>query len=107
MPRARARQSAGGLLRDVRSGDVGIARPRFRGRPAPQRAARGVRSSAGELQELAHAGLEHAAERADLVVAGCAILETIMDLWPAERLGIADRGIREGILKRLMGAARV
>ena len=45
-------------------------------------------------------------ERADLVVAGCAILETIMDLWPAERLGIADRGIREGILRRLMGESR-
>lgn len=41
-------------------------------------------------------------ERADLVVAGCAILEAIMDLWPAERLGVADRGIREGILRRLM-----
>jgi len=41
-------------------------------------------------------------ERADLVVAGCAILEAILDLWPAERVGIADRGIREGILKRLM-----
>jgi len=43
-------------------------------------------------------------ERADLVVAGCAILEGILDLWPAERLGIADRGIREGILRRLMEA---
>ena len=42
-------------------------------------------------------------ERADLVVAGCAILEEILDLWPAEQLGIADRGIREGILRRLMG----
>ncbi|TNE42078.1 MAG: Ppx/GppA family phosphatase [Sphingomonadales bacterium] len=41
-------------------------------------------------------------ERADLVVAGCAILEGIMDVWPAERLGIADRGIREGILRCLM-----
>ncbi len=41
-------------------------------------------------------------ERADLVVAGCAILESILDLWPAERLGVADRGIREGILRRLM-----
>ncbi len=41
-------------------------------------------------------------ERADLVVAGCAILESIMDIWPAERLGIADRGIREGILRSLM-----
>ncbi len=45
-------------------------------------------------------------ERADLVVAGCAILETIMDIWPAERLGIADRGIREGILRCLMGERR-
>ena len=41
-------------------------------------------------------------ERADLVVAGCAILETILDLWPIERLGVADRGIREGILRSLM-----
>ncbi|HWL47223.1 MAG TPA: Ppx/GppA phosphatase family protein [Sphingomonadaceae bacterium] len=41
-------------------------------------------------------------ERADLVVAGCAILEEILTLWPAERLGIADRGIREGILRLLM-----
>ena len=42
------------------------------------------------------------AERADLVVAGCAILEAILDIWPAENLGIADRGIREGILRSLM-----
>ncbi|WP_442679675.1 Ppx/GppA phosphatase family protein [Sphingomonas sp. ASY06-1R] len=41
-------------------------------------------------------------ERADLVVAGCAILEGILDLWPAERLSVADRGIREGILRTLM-----
>jgi exopolyphosphatase / guanosine-5'-triphosphate,3'-diphosphate pyrophosphatase len=41
-------------------------------------------------------------ERADLVVAGCAILEAIIDIWPGERLGIADRGIREGILRALM-----
>ncbi|MEO6093988.1 MAG: Ppx/GppA phosphatase family protein [Novosphingobium sp.] len=42
-------------------------------------------------------------ERADLVVAGCAILEVILDLWPAARLGVADRGIREGILRGLIG----
>ncbi|WP_288418419.1 Ppx/GppA family phosphatase [uncultured Novosphingobium sp.] len=41
-------------------------------------------------------------ERADLVVAGCAILEAILDLWPASRLGVADRGIREGILRSLI-----
>ena len=40
-------------------------------------------------------------ERADLVVAGCAILESIIDLWPAARVGVADRGIREGILRCL------
>ncbi|WP_420829329.1 Ppx/GppA phosphatase family protein [Croceibacterium selenioxidans] len=43
-------------------------------------------------------------ERADLVVAGCAILEAILDIWPATRLGVADRGIREGILRGLMSA---
>lgn len=43
-------------------------------------------------------------ERADLVVAGCAILEAILDIWPAPRLGVADRGIREGILRSMMSA---
>lgn len=43
-------------------------------------------------------------ERSDLVVAGCAILETIFDIWPGERLGVADRGIREGILRALMAS---
>ncbi|QYE36888.1 Ppx/GppA family phosphatase [Polymorphobacter sp. PAMC 29334] len=43
------------------------------------------------------------ADRADLVVAGCAILEAIMDAWPSETLRVADRGIREGILRTLMG----
>lgn len=41
-------------------------------------------------------------ERGQLVVAGCAILESILDIWPTARLGIADRGIREGILRALM-----
>jgi exopolyphosphatase/guanosine-5'-triphosphate,3'-diphosphate pyrophosphatase len=41
-------------------------------------------------------------DRADLVVAGCAILEAILEIWPAHTLGVADRGIREGILRSLM-----
>jgi len=41
-------------------------------------------------------------DRADLVVAGCAILEAIVEIWPAQKLGVADRGIREGILRSLM-----
>ncbi len=41
-------------------------------------------------------------ERADLVLAGCAILEALLRMWPAERLRVADRGLREGILATLM-----
>ena len=41
-------------------------------------------------------------ERADLVLAGCAILEAIREHFPAERLRIADRGLREGILSQMM-----
>ena len=43
-------------------------------------------------------------ERADLVLAGCAILEAIRQAFPAQRVRIADRGLREGILAELMGA---
>ena len=41
-------------------------------------------------------------ERADLVLAGCAILEAMLQMWPCERLRVADRGLREGILSTLM-----
>jgi len=43
-------------------------------------------------------------ERADLVLAGCAIMEAIMRAWPCDRLRVADRGLREGILIELMAA---
>ena len=46
------------------------------------------------------------AERADLVVAGCAILEAIRRRWPCPRLRVADRGLREGILSELIAADR-
>ncbi|HEV7415248.1 MAG TPA: Ppx/GppA phosphatase family protein, partial [Tianweitania sediminis] len=42
-------------------------------------------------------------DRADLVLAGCAILEAIRKVWPSQRLRVADRGLREGILSELMG----
>jgi exopolyphosphatase/guanosine-5'-triphosphate,3'-diphosphate pyrophosphatase len=41
-------------------------------------------------------------ERADFVLAGCAILEAVMRTWPCDRLRVADRGLREGILATLM-----
>ena len=41
-------------------------------------------------------------ERAGLVVMGCAILEAICRRWPSATIRVADRGIREGLLKGLM-----
>ncbi|UTO28538.1 Ppx/GppA phosphatase family protein [Bartonella harrusi] len=41
-------------------------------------------------------------ERADLILAGCAILDVIREVWPSRRLRVADRGLREGILIELM-----
>ena len=43
-------------------------------------------------------------ERADLVLAGCAILEEIRAAFPSKRIRVADRGLREGILASLMRA---
>ncbi len=44
-------------------------------------------------------------QRADLVIAGCAILEAICRIWPVGRLRVADRGLREGILFTMMHGA--
>jgi exopolyphosphatase/guanosine-5'-triphosphate,3'-diphosphate pyrophosphatase len=43
-------------------------------------------------------------ERADLVLAGCAILEAIRRAFPCTRLRVADRGLREGMLVQMMRA---
>jgi exopolyphosphatase / guanosine-5'-triphosphate,3'-diphosphate pyrophosphatase len=78
-----------------------------------RRAVDGLHVPATAMQEISAmiAGMDYAQraalpcigpERADLVVAGCAILEAILEIWPAEKLGVADRGIREGILRSLM-----
>jgi exopolyphosphatase / guanosine-5'-triphosphate,3'-diphosphate pyrophosphatase len=41
-------------------------------------------------------------DRADLVIAGCAILDAVCATWPVGRLSVADRGIREGLLMSMM-----
>jgi len=41
-------------------------------------------------------------DRADLVLAGCAILEAIRSAFPCRRLRVADRGLREGMLVKMM-----
>jgi exopolyphosphatase/guanosine-5'-triphosphate,3'-diphosphate pyrophosphatase len=42
------------------------------------------------------------ADRADLVLAGAAILQAVQEAWPCERVRVADRGLREGLLLSLM-----
>ena len=59
-------------------------------------------ASMAYVDRVAHPCIGH--ERADLVLAGCAILEAICALWPVGRLAVADRGIREGILMGLVAA---
>jgi exopolyphosphatase/guanosine-5'-triphosphate,3'-diphosphate pyrophosphatase len=52
------------------------------------------------------ARLEHpyiGADRALLIIAGAAIMSTVMRLWPIERMRVADRGLREGLLYALLG----
>lgn len=45
-------------------------------------------------------------ERADLVVAGCAVFQAIGETWPVRGLRIADRGLREGILVDLIAGRK-
>ncbi|MFP3943990.1 MAG: Ppx/GppA phosphatase family protein [Alphaproteobacteria bacterium] len=60
-----------------------------------------ARLSAMEFEERAAAPCI-GPDRANLVLAGCAILEAIHSQWPSPRLRVADRGLREGILIDLM-----
>jgi exopolyphosphatase/guanosine-5'-triphosphate,3'-diphosphate pyrophosphatase len=63
-------------------------------------------TAAGDLLSLSAA--QRAAQpcigpdRADLVLAGAAILQAVQEEWPCNRVRVADRGLREGILLSLM-----
>ncbi|WP_298912546.1 Ppx/GppA phosphatase family protein [uncultured Algimonas sp.] len=43
-------------------------------------------------------------DRARMLVAGCAIIDVICEMWPSKMIRVADRGLREGMLIGLMGA---
>ena len=45
-------------------------------------------------------------DRADLVLAGAAILQAVQELWPCKRVRVADRGLREGLLLSLIAEER-
>jgi exopolyphosphatase/guanosine-5'-triphosphate,3'-diphosphate pyrophosphatase len=65
-----------------------------------------VRSLSEQVRAMGYAArVEHpciGADRADLVVAGCAILEAFCRLCPTDGITVADRGLREGLLYLMM-----
>ena len=62
------------------------------------------------LRSLGRAGLEQhpciGPDRVEFVLPGCAIFAAIRQIWPAERIVVADRGLREGMLLRLIRGER-
>lgn len=69
-----------------------------------------TRSTGHRLRQLGRAyRAEHGCigpDRADLVVPGGAILEAVFRTWPANRIRVADRGLREGLLYSLIEPAK-
>ena len=65
---------------------------------------------AAKLLEMGPDRVDHpgiGANRAKLILSGTAILTTILRLWPVERVRIADRGLREGMLYSLLHDRRL
>lgn len=58
--------------------------------------------SLGIAGRMADPGLGR--DRAALIMSGSAILQTLLRLWPTERIRVADRGLREGMLYAMMSA---
>ena len=65
-------------------------------------------AAADRLKALGPAGRAREAcigpDRADLVLAGAAILEAVQRAWSSQRVRVADRGLREGLLLQMMRA---
>ena len=64
----------------------------------------------GDLFALGREGLaQHPCvgpDRVEFVLPGCAVYAAIRRVWPTERITVADRGLREGMLTRMMRADR-
>jgi exopolyphosphatase/guanosine-5'-triphosphate,3'-diphosphate pyrophosphatase len=62
------------------------------------------------LRALGREGLEAhpcvGSERVEFVLPGCAVFAALIRLWPAPRVVVADRGLREGMLLRMIRADR-
>jgi exopolyphosphatase/guanosine-5'-triphosphate,3'-diphosphate pyrophosphatase len=69
-------------------------------------AAKDITRVIGDLRDLSRDELAAnpciGSQRADLVLAGCAVLEAIYRRWPVAAFSVADRGLREGLLLRMI-----
>lgn len=91
---------------------VALDLPRYR-RPLVDGTTLSAAQAAAALHRLGRLGEEGlrqhpciGPDRADFVLPGCAIFDAIRTLWSFPRVTVADRGLREGILLRLMREAR-
>jgi len=65
---------------------------------------------ATQILEMGPGRIDHpgiGANRAKLILSGTAILSTILRLWPVERIRVADRGLREGLLYGMLHQRRI
>ena len=99
-----------GTVTTLAGAAMGLARYR---RPLVDGAVLTTEAAAGALDVLRGLGREGLVrhpcvgpERADFVLPGCAVYAAITRLWPAPRVLVADRGLREGMLLRMMRADR-
>ncbi len=65
-----------------------------------------VKNAINRIKRMGEGGRKRHAcigpQKADLTMAGCAIIEGISSFWPMSEISVADRGIREGILLDMM-----
>ncbi|MFT9294109.1 MAG: Ppx/GppA phosphatase family protein [Acetobacter orientalis] len=68
-----------------------------------------ARKAVRMLHEMGRAGIEAhpciGPDRATFVLPGCAIFEAIHDMWPIEDIIVADRGLRDGMVLRMIRKA--
>jgi exopolyphosphatase/guanosine-5'-triphosphate,3'-diphosphate pyrophosphatase len=92
---------------------VALGLPRYR-RPAVDGqilSTAATDAALAKLRGLGREGLDRhpcvGPERSDFVLTGCAIFEAIRGTWPADGVTVADRGLREGMLLRMMRGGQV
>jgi exopolyphosphatase/guanosine-5'-triphosphate,3'-diphosphate pyrophosphatase len=72
--------------------------------------AEAAHAALASLRELGRAGLEAhpcvGRERVEFVLPGCAVFAALVRMWPAPRVTVADRGLREGMLLRMIRSDR-